>query len=125
MLRIVQDYVACDTYTWEQAAMCQLESLAQLGIIQCYARNERLEFNIPYELFGYQQTYVPDFLVRIRKDYTLVLEVKGQMGEETSAKHQAAQRWCKAVNHWGKLGHWDFMVCWNPQALAGQIRALV
>ncbi len=117
------NYVACDTRTWEQAAMFQLESLAHRGIIQCYARNERLEFNIPYELFGYQQTYVPDFLVRIRQDYTLVLEVKGQMGEETSAKHQAAQRWCKAVNHWGRLGRWAFLACWNPQTLGGQISA--
>lgn len=118
------NFVACDTHSWEQAAMFQLESLAQQGVIQCYARNERLEFNIPYELFGYQQTYVPDFLVRIHKDFTLVVEVKGRMGEDTSAKHEAAQRWCKAVNNWGKLGHWAFLPCWNPQELGRQIRTL-
>ncbi len=37
---------------WEQAAVFQLERLAKAGIVTCYARNDRLEFNIPYELYG-------------------------------------------------------------------------
>ena len=35
----------------------------------------------------------------------------------TDAKHQAAKRWVSAVNHWGRLGEWDFLVCLEPQTL--------
>ena len=44
--------VACDTGTWEQAAMFQIEKLAERGTVECYVRNDHLEFNIPYELYG-------------------------------------------------------------------------
>ena len=40
------NYVACDTESWEQAAVFQLEKLAKEGLVRSYARNDRLEFNI-------------------------------------------------------------------------------
>jgi type III restriction enzyme len=116
------NYVACDTGSWEQAAMFQLEAS---GHVRCYARNDRLEFNIPYEFYDFPLVYEPDFLVRLTNGVTLVLEVKGQPHEETEAKHQAAKRWVRAVNNWGKLGKWEFLVCWNPQKLVMQIEAFV
>jgi hypothetical protein len=36
--------------SWEQAATFQLERLAKDGAVLCYARNDHVEFNIPYEL---------------------------------------------------------------------------
>lgn len=111
------NFVACDTGTWEQAAMFQLEAAAARGEILCYARNERLEFNIPYEFEGMGRVYEPDFLVRLPDGTTLILEVKGQFREETEMKHQAADHWVRAVNRWGKLGKWDFLVCRDPQRL--------
>jgi type III restriction enzyme len=76
--------VACDTGSWEQAAMFQLEvSICVL----CYVRNDRLEFNIPYELYGLPHVYEPDFLVRLTDGVTLVLEIKGQFHGDTQAKH--------------------------------------
>jgi type III restriction enzyme len=50
------NFVACDTKSWEQAATFRLENLAKQGIIFCYARNDRLEFNIPYELYGIRRS---------------------------------------------------------------------
>ena len=47
-----------------------------------------------------------------------MLEIKGQSHDDTEAKHQAAQRWVSAVNQWGRLGEWDFLVCREPQRLA-------
>jgi type III restriction enzyme len=111
------NFVACDTGTWEQAAMFQLEAAAARGEVLCYARNERLEFNIPYEFEGTGRVYEPDFLVRLADGTTLILEVKGQFREETEMKHQAADQWVRAVNHWGKLGRWEFAVCLDPQRL--------
>lgn len=110
--------VACDTNTWEQAAVFQLEKLALENGVLCYARNDHLEFNIPYELYGNPHFYEPDFLVKMKNETTLVLEIKGRPDGNTDAKHQAARRWITAVNHWGQLGEWDFLVCRDPQMLA-------
>ena len=119
------NFVACDTHSWEQATMTQLEILANQGVVSCYVRNDHLEFTIPYEYYGYEQQYEPDFIVRLRSDWHLVLETKGQARQDTDAKHEAAKRWVKAVNHWGKLGQWSFLVCWNPQELGVKIRELI
>lgn len=93
--------IACDTGSWEQAAAFQLEASP---LVVCYARNDRLELCIPYELYGVPLWYEPDFLVRLVNSTTLILEVKGQLHENTEAKHQAAKRWVHAVNNWGGAG---------------------
>lgn len=111
------NFVACDTGSWEQAAVFQLEKLAKENVVFSYVRNDRLEFNIPYELYGNPQVYEPDFIVRLRNDVSVVLEIKGKSFEDTDAKHQAAKRWVSAVNYWAKLGEWDFLVCREPQKL--------
>jgi len=118
------NFVACDTDSWEQAAVFQLEKLAKDGMAYCYARNDHLEFNIPYELYGMSHVYEPDFLVKLTTDVTVILEVKGQTHGDTATKHQAAQRWVKAVNHWGNLGEWDFLVCREPQRLSQNFHEL-
>jgi type III restriction enzyme len=119
------NFVACDTNSWEQAATFQLEKLAKQGVVFCYARNERLEFNIPYELYGNPHVYEPDFIVRLRNSVNVVTEIKGKQHEDTDAKHQAAKRWVSAVNHWGRLGEWDFLVCREPQRLGEELKKLV
>jgi len=117
--------VAADTATWEQSAAFHLEAAAQQGIVQFYARNDQLGFTIPYEFMGVSHHYEPDYLVRLRNDVTLVLEIKGMETEQDRAKHQAAKRWTEAVNNWGKLGKWDFHVCKDPQMLGRELAFLV
>ena len=119
------NFVACDTNSWEQAATFQLEKLAKEGVVFCYARNDRLEFSIPYEYYGNPQVYEPDFIVRLRNSVHVVLEIKGKAPQDTDAKHQAAKRWVAAVNHWGRLGEWDFLVCRDPQRLGEELRRVV
>jgi type III restriction enzyme len=119
------NFVACDTSSWEQAATFQLEKLAKEEIVFCYARNDRLEFNIPYELYGNPHVYEPDFIVRLHNSVNVVLEIKGKPHEDTDAKHQAARRWVSAVNHWGILGEWDFLVCREPQRLSAEFTNLI
>ena len=117
--------IVCDTEAWEQSAAFQLEKLAQAGVVYCYARNDRLEFNIPYELYGVPHVYEPDFIVRLTNGVTILLEVKGKSYDNTDVKHQAARRWKDAVNHWGRLGCWDFLPCRDPQKLAEELRKLI
>jgi type III restriction enzyme len=113
------NYVACDTNSWEQAAMFQLEASPH---VLCYARNDRLEFNIPYEFYGQPRAYEPDFIVKLTNGTKIIVEIKGQTHVETEAKHQAAKRWVSAANNWGKLGKWDFLVCRNPQKLGEALK---
>ena len=118
------NYVACHTASWEQAAMFRIEQLAQDGPVECYARNYRLEFTIPYELYGEPRAYEPDFIIRLRDGLSVVLEIKGAPDPDAEAKHQAARRWIHAVNNWGRLGEWDFLVCRDPQQLGQEIDRL-
>ena len=119
------NYVACDTGSWEQAAAVRLERLAGQGIVECYARNDHLEFTIPYQHYGdgEPRAYEPDFIVRLTKGLHVVLEIKGQSRADTDAKHEAAKRWVRAVNHWRRLGEWRFLVCRDPQTLGRLLEA--
>jgi type III restriction enzyme len=73
---------------------------------------------------GISHGYTPDFVVRLRNELTLILEIKGYEDDQDRAKHQAAKRWIKAVNNWGQLGQWDFHVCKDPQMLGKELEWL-
>jgi len=101
--------------SWEQTAAFYLEQ--QTDHVFCYARNDRPFLLIPYEYEGVQHHYEPDYLLRLKNGGTLLLEMKGEEDDQDRAKHQAARRWITAVNHWGRLGRWDFTICRDPQRL--------
>ena len=111
--------VVADTASWEQSAAFRLERAKLV-----YAKNDHMEFTIPYEYFGVNHAYVPDFLVRLEAGRTLVLEIKGYEDDQDLAKHQAAKRWVSAVNNWGQLGKWIFHVCKDPQMLGKELEWL-
>jgi type III restriction enzyme len=113
--------VVLDTQTWESAAAFRLE---QSDVVAFYARNDHLEFTIPYEYLGVSHHYEPDFLVRLSNGITLILEIKGFEDDQDRAKHGAARRWVAAVNNWGQLGLWDFHVCKDPQILVRELEFL-
>jgi type III restriction enzyme len=119
--------VAADTRQWEQTAAFRLEqaALPAHGSVLFYARNDGLSFTIPYEWMQLPLHYEPDFLVRLANGVTLVLEIKGAEDDQDRAKHEAARRWCDAVNNWGKLGKWAFHVCKDPQVLENELRGIV
>ncbi len=113
------DAVVLDS-AWEQSAAFFLEQ--QKDFVKHYVRNDRPFLLIPYEYEGVARTYEPDYIVCLNDGTFLLLEIKGQHGDEESAKHQAARRWCSAVNNWGNLGRWDFMECRNPQELTKKLK---
>jgi type III restriction enzyme len=122
-------HVVADTVAWEQTTAFRLEQAAQSGVIRFYARNEGMDLTIPYEFMNVDHNYEPDFLVRLATpegtpDLTVVLEVKGFERNEEAAKHDAARRWVRAVNTWGKLGRWIFHVCRNPQVVELELAAI-
>ena len=114
--------VAVDTKTWESAAAFRLEESA---IVECYARNDNLGLNIPYESAGVSHYYEPDFLVRLSNGSILILEIKGYESDTDKLKHDAAKRWVSAVNNWGQMGKWEFHVCRSPQMLGQELQTFV
>lgn len=119
-------HVVLDTDTWERSASFTLESSEHVAF---YARNDdggtsHLGFGIPYEFYGQAHLFYPDFLVRMNDGTTLILEIKGMLGDEEEAKFQSAKRWVAAVNNWGRMGRWAFHVCRDPQMLARELAHL-
>jgi type III restriction enzyme len=101
--------------TWEQilALECELHD-----DVAAYAKNDRLGFSIPYVHEGRAHSYLPDFLVRLRRrpdepfDRTLIVEVSGSQkspGPTTAKAETARNQWCVAVNNHGGLGRWGYV----------------
>ncbi len=101
--------------TWEQilALECELHT-----DVAAYAKNDRLGFSIPYVHQGRAHSYVPDFLVRLRRrphepfDRTLIVEVSGSQkspGPTTAKADTARNQWCVAVNNHGGFGRWGYV----------------
>jgi type III restriction enzyme len=89
--------------------------------VVAFAKNDRLGFDIPYRWQGASKRYRPDFLVELEDGTTLVLEGKGRKDEKDDAKATAARRWIAAVNRWGKLGHWEYAICFKES----EVKALI
>ena len=112
------DQVVLDTDTWERSVAFQIEASNH---VRFYARNDHLELTIPYEYLGVSHAFFPDFIVRLENGLNLILEVKGMVDEQERAKFAAADRWVRAINHWGKMGRWAFHVCKDPNQLRSQL----
>jgi type III restriction enzyme len=111
-------HVVLDAPKWEHSVAYQLERIPE---VIAYARNDHLDFTIPYEWQGVRHEYRPDYLVRWRceegREVRIILEVKGFEGEQDRQKEIAAKRWVRAVNHHGEFGRWVFVLCKNPAQL--------
>jgi type III restriction enzyme len=103
---------------WEHTVAYYLERSPR---VVSYVKNDHLDFVIPYELYGARHNYLPDYLIRIRRndgsELNLILEVKGFETEQDRQKEVAAKRWVQAVNHHGGFGIWHLAVCRDPHEL--------
>ncbi len=111
-------HVVLDAPKWEHSVAYQLERMPE---VIAYARNDHLDFTIPYEWQGARHEYRPDYLIRLRcetgQELKVILEVKGFETEQDRQKEAAAKRWVRAVNHHGEFGRWDFVLCKDPAQL--------
>ena len=100
--------------SWEESVAGTLERHLD---VHSYAKNDRLDFRIPYVHEGRSHDYIPDFLVRMTPqpdgiDRTLIIEVSGgqkspgpTMAKATTARDQ----WCPAVNNAREWGIWQYL----------------
>ncbi|MCS7154021.1 MAG: hypothetical protein NZ989_08785 [Bacteroidia bacterium] len=118
-------HVVLDAPKWEGSAAYHLENMPE---VVAYARNDHLDFVIPYVWEGHQREYRPDYLVRLRcsdgQERMVLLELKGFETETDRQKEVAAHRWVRAVNHDGRFGRWDFIVCKEPSAVVRLLRRM-
>lgn len=119
-------HVVLDAPTWEHSVAYQLERIPE---VVAYARNDHLDFTIPYEWQGVRHEYRPDYLIRWRgadgQEVKVILEVKGFETEQDRQKEAAARRWVRAVNHHGEFGRWVFCLCRQPGKVAEVLRRAV
>jgi type III restriction enzyme len=116
-------HVVLDAPRWEHSVAYQLERMPE---VVAYARNDHLDFTIPYEWHGVRHEYRPDYLIRWYngddREIKIVLEVKGFETEQDRQKEAAAKRWVRAVNHHGEFGQWVFVICKDPRKLKETLR---
>jgi type III restriction enzyme len=104
--------------------------LDEMDEVLAYAKDQGLNFTIPYTFEGEAANYVPDLIVRIddgeAEPLSLIIEVTGEHRREKAAKVATAQTyWIPAVNNHGGLGRWSFLEVSDPWDAANLIRAHV
>ena len=67
---------------------------AQNKVVVCYARNDHLEFSIPYEYLGVSHAYFPDYVVLLTDGTTLLLEIKGLENDQDRANIRQPNAGC-------------------------------
>ena len=112
---------------WEAKVAEVLDGMPE---VDAYAKNQGLNFKIPYTYEGQARNYVPDLLVRINRGeaadepVTLLIEVTGEQKAEKAAKVATAQTmWVPAMNNDGRFGRWFFLEVTDPWDAEHLIRA--
>ncbi len=95
---------------WEQELARVLEDHPR---VVSYAKNQGMQFEVPYRIGRVARRYTPDFLARIDvgggEIMNLVLETKGYRGLDAQFKADAMRSlWVPGVNGLGEYGKWAF-----------------
>lgn len=89
-------------------------ALDRSPLVEAWAKNDHLGFEVFYVYRGVVRKYRPDFLIRLTSGDMLVLEVKGKDSEQDRTKREFLDRWVGAVNEHGGFGRWTWAVSRNP-----------
>jgi type III restriction enzyme len=108
--------------TWEASEAYLLENSKH---VQSFVKNDHLGFVIHYNYKGVIRKYTPDFIIRLATGEYLVLEVKGQDGQQHQTKRDFLNEWIVAVNEHGGFGKWHWAVSFEPSDLSAKIKNLI
>ncbi|MCZ7603073.1 MAG: DEAD/DEAH box helicase family protein [Melioribacteraceae bacterium] len=97
--------------TWESSAAVNLDRGQN---VVAWVKNDHLGFQIPYVYQGIIHNYLPDYLIKLKNDTTLILEVKGEESQQDKVKGDYLKDWCMAINEHGGFGKWVSDVAYNP-----------
>lgn len=97
--------------TWEAGAGQELERNRN---VTSWAKNDHLGFVIKYLYNGILHDYYPDFLVRLKNNVMLVLEIKGVDSAQNKEKRKYLAEWTEVINENGGYGTWMWDVAFHP-----------
>lgn len=120
------NWIICDS-AWEQALCLALERHPR---VRAYVKNHALGFEVPYRFKNASRRYLPDFIALVddgREDpLHLVLEVKGQRGEDDKEKAAALRDyWVPGVNNLGGHGRWAAAELTDPYTFGSDLTAAI
>jgi type III restriction enzyme len=98
--------------------------------VVAYAKNQGMQFEVPYRIGRVARHYTPDFLVRVNvgcgEIVTLVLETKGYRGLDAQLKADAMHTmWIPGVNGLGAYGRWEFAEFRQVYTIGDEFRAFL
>lgn len=96
---------------WENIAGRELEN--NKNVIS-WTKNDHIGFIIKYTHDGKILDYLPDFIIKLKNNIMLVLEIKGQDSEKNRAKRKYLKEWVDAINDNGNYGTWACDVAFHP-----------
>lgn len=111
--------------TWETYHASRLDSKDNAEIVQAWAKNDHLGFEVWYRFRGARKRFRPDFLVRLHDGRMLVLETKGEDNDENRAKRKALREWVDAINTNGSFGEWFTAVALSPDSVDDILRSFI
>lgn len=109
--------VVCDSADEANAA----RSMDKHKMVDAFAKNDHLGFEIGYMFQGRAHKYRPDYLIRLNTGVHLILEIKGRDDEQQRAKRDALEEWTRAVNQDGRFGLWTHDVSFDPGDIIDKI----
>jgi len=83
--------------------------------VRAWVKNDHIGFEITYSFKGIIHKFRPDYLVRLTKGRTLILEVKGQDDQQNQTKREFLSEWVRAVNGQSGFGEWTADVSRHPK----------
>ena len=103
---------------WEMDAE---EEMERSELVASWVKNDHVGFAIKYLYDGAVHDYWPDFLIRLRNNVTLILEIKGVESRRDGEKLRYLREWVDAVNEDGRFGAWTSDVAFKPDSVSGII----
>ena len=104
--------------SWEASEAFELDR--NKNVIS-WAKNDHLGFIINYVYRGVIHKFYPDFLIKLKNDKMLILEVKGVDDQQNKTKREYLNEWVNAVNSDGGFGTW----CWDVSFRTSDIRDVI
>lgn len=104
--------------TWEISAGQELERNSN---VVSWVKNDHIGFGIKYLYNGIIHDYWPDFLINLKNNVTLILEIKGIDDNQNKKKREYLGEWVDVVNDDGNYGTWVWDVAFNP----GEVRGII
>ena len=86
-----------------------------------FVKNDHIGFVIKYLYGGSLHDYYPDFLIRLKNNVMLVLEIKGKDDDQNQTKRRFLKEWVDVVNDDGNYGTWVCDVAFHPTEVRGKI----